>query len=183
VEAPNGKPSWVEGSVDEGAVHHIDSTVQQQHEEATELFVIPRIFRPVYRLLLQASEADFARGAVQAIKCRLCPDTKLKDFDQFKRHCKSSERHPLEIHFCDRCGDYFARSDALKRHCSRPPGECDLSPEIVAEKRRVTEEEYENFIWRLGHGLVTGDGVGKPFTEIMKEKFPDSSKKRSGGSR
>jgi hypothetical protein len=116
VEPADGKPNWVEGSVDEDAAHRIDSTVQQQQEEATELFKIPRKFKPGYRLLLQASEADFARGAVQTIKCRLCPDTKLKDFEEFKRHCKTMETHPLELHFCDRCGDYFARSDSLKRH-------------------------------------------------------------------
>jgi len=114
VDAADGKPTWTEGSVDEGAVHHIDSTVQQQHEEATDLFDIPRKFELAHRLFLQASEADFARGAVQAIKCRLCPDTKLKNFEVFKRHCRTTETHPLEIRFCDYCGDFFACQDSLK---------------------------------------------------------------------
>ena len=57
------KPTWVEGSVDERAMHHIDNTaLQQHHEEVTELFVIPHIFKPEYRSLLQVSEADVARG-------------------------------------------------------------------------------------------------------------------------
>jgi hypothetical protein len=180
VEPAYGKPTWVEGRVDEEAVHRIDSTVQQQQEEATKLFEIPRKFKPEYRLFLQASEADFARRAVQTIKCRLCPDTKLKDFEQFKRHCKTSETHPLEIHFCDRCGDYFARLDSLKRHHDNPPRECrdrNITPVKAAEKRRVTEKEHKEFIWRLEHGLVV-----RSFSQTMKEKIPESSKKRTGGS-
>jgi hypothetical protein len=184
VEAADGKLTWVEGSVDEEAVHHIDSTVQQQQEEATELLVIPRKFKPEYRLLLQASEADFARGAVQAIKCRICPDTKLKNFEEFKRHCRTTETHPLEIHFCDHCGDFFARLDSLKRHRNLPPAECiKVTPAIAAEKRRVTEDEHEDFIRRLEHGLMTGEDIGRPFSQIIKEKYPESSKKRTGGSK
>jgi hypothetical protein len=180
VEPADGKPNWVEGSVDEDAAHRIDSTVQQQQEEATELFKIPRKFKPGYRLLLQASEADFARGAVQTIKCRLCPDTKLKDFEDFKRHCKTMETHPLELRFCDRCGDYFARSDSLKRHHNRPPPECrKVTPAKAAEKRRVTEEEHEDFIRQLEYALITGENISRSFSQIIKEKFPESSKKRT----
>ena len=183
VEPAYGQPAWVEGSVGEEAAHRIDSTVRQQQEEATELFKIPRIFKPRYRLLLQASEVDFARGAVQTIKCRLCPDTKLKDFEEFKRHCKNTETHPLEIHFCDSCGDYFARRDSLKRHQDRPPAECRKVTRLkAAEKRRVTEDEHEDFIRRLEHGLMTGEIIGRSFTQIIKEKYPESSKKRTGGS-
>jgi len=184
VEPADGQPTWVEGSVGEEAAHRIDSMVQQQQEEATELFEIPRKFKPSYRLFLQASEADFARWAVQTIKCRLCPDTKLKDFEEFKRHCKTTETHPLRIHFCDRCGDYFARVDSLKRHRNQPPAECrKVTLAKAAEKRRVTEEEHEDFIRRLEHGLMSGEDIGRSFSQIIKEKFPESSKKRTGGSK
>ena len=186
VEPADGKPTWAEGSVDEGAgaVHHIDSTVQQQPEGVAELFGIPRKFKPGYRLLLQASEADFARGAVQTIKCRLCPGTKLKDFEEFKRHCRTTETHPLEIYFCDRCGDFFARRDSLKRHRNQPPAECHkVHPVRAAEKRRVTEEAHQDFIRRLEHGLMTGKDIGRPFSQIIKEKYPESSKKRTGDSK
>lgn len=74
-DAADGKPIWVEGSVDEEGVRHIDN-VQQQQEEATKLFAIPRKFEPGNRsLLLQASAAGFAFGAVQTIKCRLSLNT------------------------------------------------------------------------------------------------------------
>jgi hypothetical protein len=184
VEAADGKLTWVEGSVDEEAVHHTDSTVQQEHEEETEQFVIPRIFRPAYRLFLQATEAEFARGAVQAIKCRVCPETKLKNFEEFKRHCRTTETHPLELHFCGHCGDYFARPDSLKRHWNKPPPECPTNtPAEAEEKRRVTEDEHRVFVQRLEDCLTTGEDIGRPFSHIIKERYPKSSKKRASGSR
>ena len=134
-------------------------------------------------MFLQASEADFARGAVQAIKCRLCPETRLKDFEELKRHCRTAEAHPLDLNFCHSCGDYFAREDSLKRHCNKPPAECrKVTPAQAAEKRRVTEEAHEVFVRQLEHWLMTGEGIVRPFTQIIKEIYPESSKKRVGGS-
>jgi hypothetical protein len=186
VDAADGKPIWVEGSVDEEVVHHIDSAVQQQNAGATELFVIPRKFKPEHRLLLEASEADFARGAVQEVKCRFCPDTKLKGFEGFKRHCKSSEAHPEEIHFCDLCGEFFARLDALKRHGS-PLHECrgsEVTPAMAAEKRKVTKKIHKDFTRQLEHALRTGNVKGmKGFAQLVKEKFLKSSKKCTWGSK
>ncbi len=186
VDAADGGPTWVEGSVDGEVVHHIDSTVQQQNAEATELFVIPRKFKPEHRSLLEASEADFVRGAVQAIKCRLCPETRLKNFEEFKRHCKTSEAHPQEIHFCDLCGDFFARPDALKRHRDSRPPECrEVTPARAVEKRMVTEQIHEDFTRRLQHAMVTGNlkSIDKGFAQLVKERFPESSKKRTWGSK
>jgi hypothetical protein len=184
VEPADGKPTWGEGSVDEGAAHRIDSTVQQQREGAGDHFEIPPKIKPGYKLLLQASKADLARGAVQAIKCRLCPDAKLKDFEEFKRHCKTSETHPLVIHFCNRCGDFFARSDSLKRHINQPPAECrKVTPVDAAEKRSETEREHMAFMGWLQRSLETGEDIGKGFSQIIKERFPQSSKKRTGGSK
>ena len=60
-------------------------------------------------------------GAVQVINCRLCPDAKLKDFEEFKRHCKTSETHPLVIHFCDRCRDYFRATPPTGTANYHPP--------------------------------------------------------------
>jgi hypothetical protein len=137
-------------------------------------------------MFLQISEADDARGAAQEFKCRLCPDAKLRDFEEFKRHCRTSEVHPRLIHFCDRCGDFFARIDALKRHCSLPPPECrKATPVMAAKKRRETEEEHKDFIGQLEHALRTGEGIEnlKGFSQIIKEKYPESSKKRKRGSK
>jgi hypothetical protein len=182
VNAADGTPTWDEGSVDEEAAHHIDNTVEQRHEEVTnKLFEIPRKFEPGHRLLLQASDADFARGAIQAIECRLCPNTKLKNFQEFKRHCDSTEAHPLVIHFCDQCGDFFARPDSLARHRKQRPPECRMvTPEEAAQKRWATEEAHDEFFRRLEHGLRTEQDIGKPFSRIIKDRYPKSSKKRKG---
>jgi hypothetical protein len=57
VDTEDGQPTWVEGSVDEEAAHHIDNTVQQQHEEVTsKIFEIPHKFELGHRLLFHASD-------------------------------------------------------------------------------------------------------------------------------
>jgi hypothetical protein len=184
VNAADAKPTRDEGSVDEEAAHHVDNTVEQHQEEDEEtikLFKIPHKLDPGHRLLLQASDADFARGAIQAIECRLCPNSKLKNFQEFKRHCDSTEAHPLVIYFCGRCGDFFARPDSLTRHSKQRPPECHMvTPDEAAQKRRETEEAHEEFFRRLEHGLRTGQDIGKPFSRIIKDRYPKSSKKRKG---
>ncbi len=180
VDAAAGEPTRVEGSA-EGTAHHIDNTAQDQKgQEASKLFEIPRRFKHGYKMLLQASESDFARGAIEVIKCRVCPDAKFLNFQQFKRHCDFTEAHPLVIHFCNLCGNFFARPDALGRHRRDRPPECrKVTLEMAAQKHRETEEAHEEFIRRLN----SGQDIGKPFSEIIKEKFPESSKKRRGGSK
>jgi hypothetical protein len=53
----------------------------------------------------------------------------------------------------------------------------------TAEKRTVTEEEHEDFHLVAGAWLDDGPGedTGRPFSQIIKEKYPESSKKRTGG--
>ena len=178
MDAADGKPTRVEGSVDEEGVHHVDSTVQQ---EARRLITIPKL-RLDHRTLLLASEADFARGAVEAIKCRLCPKAKHKNFDAFKRHCNSEERHPLKIEYCLHCGDFFARSDALKRHYREPPPSCPKATETECkEKTRVTEEMHDNFVVEMLVALLVGESFEGNFSQIVKERFPGSCKKKRTG--
>jgi hypothetical protein len=181
VDAAHGKPSWDEGSVDEEAAHHVENTVEQHQEAVTNrLFKIPRKFGLAHRSLLQASDADFARGAVQEIRCRLCPNKKIKNFYQFMRHCNFTETHPFVIDFCDKCGDFYARPDALKRHGKQRPSECRrVTPEMAAQKRRATKVIHGEFMRKLKHGLNTWQDIGKPFSHIIKDKYPGSSKKRT----
>jgi len=120
------------------------------------------------------------RGAIQAIKCRLCPDTELEDLEEFMRHCRTTETHPLKIRFCDHCSDFFARRDFRKQYHNLPPAECrKVIPVKATEKCRVMDEAYGDFIRRLEHGLMTGEGTGRPFPQIIKERYPESSKKPS----
>ena len=60
----------------EEVVQGVDSTVpkQQQEEVEQEYFDIPKGFKTGYQALLVAMQAEWARGAVQEIKCRLCPN-------------------------------------------------------------------------------------------------------------
>ena len=179
---------WVEGREEEEAMHHIRSTVQQQQQQEQEVeeeeesvarFKISRKLKPAHRELLVATEVDLARGVVQDIKCRICPNTPFKTWEDYKRHCDTAEVHPLELSFCDLCGDFFARKDALVRHRKHPPAECKkVTPEEAAAKRRETKKAHVEFVGHLRECLKTGEDIGKGFTQIIKEKYPESSKKR-----
>jgi hypothetical protein len=184
VEDVDGQLIWVEGRAVEEVMGKIYRTAQQtqqqqQDETADELFEIPQDFEPAgLRALLLATEAEWTRGAVQEIKCSLCPDVKLKKWGDFRRHGKYSEVHPLKIHICGHCGDYFARPDSLGRHCNQRPTKCrSTTPMKAAMKRRVTQNTHEEFLGKLERG----EDIEASFLEIMKEKFPDSSKKQRRG--
>ena len=177
VEAADQQPTWVEGSV---GVDGVQQQRQGQQQQDDEYFKIPKL-KPEHRALLAAAQDMLT---VTEIKCRLCPGTSLKKWEDFKRHCEATEAHPLTISFCDKCGDYFARTDSLGRHRETPPSTCtDTSPERAKEKREVTEREHEAFKERLRRCLRTGEDIGKPFWQIIKEKFPESSKKQRAGGR
>jgi hypothetical protein len=178
-EDADGRLIWVEGSVEEEVVEQ-----QQEQFQEDKLFKIPQDFETGHKALLVATRADWARGAVKEIKCRVCPDARLNTWVRFKRHCETAKGHPLRIYFCDDCGDFFARSDSLKRHREDPPAEClDIPPEKADEKRRMTQNAHDEFIAKLEGCLGTGEDIGMPFSHIIKNKYPDSSKKRKRGGR
>ena len=89
------------------------------------------------------------------------------------------EAHSLKVTFCNNCGDYFARTDALERHHRKLPRKCvTASPGKAKEKRSETQRAHEESKERL---LRAGRDIGMPLSQIIKEKYPDSSKKRTGG--
>ena len=183
-EAANGTLIWVAGRVDETVVQHSDSAVQQQQqqdeEENKSMIHIPRKFKPVHMALLR----DLKDGMVPEIRCRLCPETELKSWEEYKRHCDTNEAHPQKLSFCDTCGDHFARGDSLGRHRQKPPPECKkVKPEMAAEKRRETQLAHDRFLKTLEECLRTGENIVTPFSQIIKGKYPESSKKRIGGRR
>ena len=164
----------VEESVEEA--HQMASTEQQ---EEGHRFKIPSDFEG-FSILLAATEVDWACRAVDKIKCRLCPNSVFSKWEDFKRHCRTAEAHPLEISFCEHCGDFFARSDSLRRHLKQPPAEClEVTPEKAEEKCRETEREHGDFIGRVERSLTTGEDIGAPFAQIIKQMYPCSSKKRT----
>ena len=176
----DGELFWVEGSVEEEPVQQQQQEQQQrQQEEAVKYLKFPKTFKMGCEALLEATQADRERGSVREIKCRRCPDTMFKSWDDYTRHCDMSEEHPLSIDFCDFCGDFFARSDLLKWYHKHPPAECfSITRSKADEKRRETQRIHDEFVARLREFLRTGEEyVEVPFSQIIKEKYPESSKK------
>ena len=188
VEAAGGRLNWVEGSVEEEPVHHDSGEVQQQQQEGEEakhehkhLKIIKKL-KPEHKALL-ADTQDGTPG--KEMRCRLCPNSRFKSWEGYKRHCTTSEAHPFNITFCDNCGIYFARADLLGVHRKNPPPQCVAArsePEKVKEKRIETERAHELFKEGLRNFLRTGEGIWIPFSQIMKGKYPDSVKKRARAS-
>jgi hypothetical protein len=184
----DGELIWVEGSVEEVPVQqepapqqqHQQQQQQQQEEAENEYFQFPRKFKPGYKALLAATQADWARGSIREIKCRRSPDATFRTWEDFKRHCDTTESHPLKITFCKRCGDFFARCDSLDRHIDQPPAKCrSVTLDKANEKHRETQRVHDAFIARLMEFLRTGEeDVEIPFSQITKEMYPKSSKKR-----
>jgi hypothetical protein len=169
VEAADGQPTRVEGSAEEKPVHHIDSTEQQEGAK-DEYFKIPRKFEVGYRALLATTQADWERGAIREIRCRLCPDTKLKTWGDFKRHCDNMEAHPMKIFFCVNCGNFFARGDSLGRHLNNLPPTCRSATHEKADaKCRETEKAHDEFRARLERYLRAGEDIGRPSPQMVKE--------------
>jgi hypothetical protein len=78
------------------------------------------------------------------------------------------EVHPLEISFCDECGDFFARSDSLKRHCKNQPAKClNITRKKADEKRRETQKAHDESVGRLEGCSNTGEDIGMPFSLII----------------
>jgi len=154
------------------------------HEAKGNPIQIPKNLDECYRTLLAATEADWESGTLQVIMCRLCLGTGFKTWDHFKRHCDTAETHPLKIAFCERCGDFFARRDSLRRHRNKPPLQCrNAKPEKTEQKRRATEKAHKELKEKLERGRKTGEDVGIHFAQFIKNMFPKSSKKRRTGVR
>ena len=190
VEAADGRLDRVEGTVEEGAAHHNNSMVQQQEEEEGanhehKHLEIMKKLKPEHKALLADTQDDGTPGKIPEMRCRLCPNSRFKSWSEYRRHCTTSEAHPFNIFFCDNCGTYFARADLLSCHRRLPPRRCVAAksePEKVKEKRIETERAHKVFKEGLGNFLRTGEGTWIPFSQIMKEKYPDSAKKRTRGS-
>ena len=170
---------WVEGSVEEEPVQQQQQQEQGQQAEAVKYLEFSKKFKIGCEALLAATQADRERGSVREIKCRRCPDKMFKSWDDYTRHCDTSEKHPLTIDFCDFCGDFFARTDSLKRHREHPPVEClSVTRSKADEKRRETQRIHDEFVARLREFLRTGEEYPEmPFSRVIKEKYPESSKK------
>lgn len=135
----------------------------------------------MHKALLEGSSDDWAHGTIRVLECRLCPSADFSSWEDFKTHRKYMEVHPFEIFFCVYCGDFFACQDALdRRRRGRPPACVDVSPEMAAAKRKVTENEHGAFMEKLERCLPvkTNEDIGMPFAQIIKKMYPCSSKRQ-----
>ena len=179
--------TWVEESVQAEGLRQIGGTGQQQEQVAQDgtgaeetglRFPIPASLRERYSKLLAATEADRERGAVNELRCRLCPHARFSTWEGFKRHCDTTRVHPWEINICDHCGDYFGRSDSFKRHRSRQPRVCQrAAPERAEAKGTDIKRLHEAFKAQMMCCLDNGGDIGTPFFRVVKAKYPSSSKK------
>jgi hypothetical protein len=183
-----GKLPWYEGSEDELKEQDTSSAMEQQDtaisakngEREDEAFRIPKRLSERHRGFLLAMSDDWGSGTVGLLKCWFCPGAAFGNWEDFKRHCDFSEAHPLKIMFCEHCGDYFAWMDSLKRHQTSRPPECLSVTLIEAEvKRRETNKVYEAYKEKLEECLKNDEEIRNPFAQIIKEMFPNSSKRGS----
>ncbi|KAH8981746.1 hypothetical protein EDB86DRAFT_416001 [Lactarius hatsudake] len=180
-----GQPSWTEEREQDETRHDTSSTQQidQRDPEIAEEDpegprVIPKMFTVWQRLLLQTTQADVERGAVSAIKCRLCPAERFKNWAYFIRHCRDSEEHPAEINCCERCGIYFGRQDSMKRHYdSATKACCGTTPEEAAWRKYRANQLLGAFQARAECCLRTGQELGPTFAAIARAELPSKSKK------
>jgi hypothetical protein len=182
---------WVEGSEESAAWQYVSSVAQpqlvissakdgEQEEAESDPFRIPKRLGERHRGLLKATSDDWARGTVRELKCRLCPGAAFSNWEDFKRHCDLMEAHPLKISFCGFCGDFFARADSQARHCKSRPPEClGVTPVEALAKRVETERIHREFQEKLERCLRDDEDIGTPFSQMIKEMFPGSSKRGS----
>ncbi|KAI9513514.1 hypothetical protein F5148DRAFT_1156233 [Russula earlei] len=160
---------WVEGREQGAAWLHTSDMVRQQEADRAndeDWGGGGRRLNERHRSMLEATAADWARGAVRALKCRLCPDADFSNWEDYKRHSDTAEAHP--------------RQHLLLR--LNPPPEClDVSPDVAENKRTATRKAHEDFAEDLD-GFLNSDGevrVLRFFSERMKEIYPKSSKRGS----
>jgi len=153
-----------------------------ENAEDVDLHEIPGNLSARQRSMLQTTQADEERGAVRYIQCKLCPTARFGQWETYKRHCKTCEKHPAELRFCPRCGDYFARPDSGKRHNrdKKHQEACLNTPQAEArEKRQKVERLLREFEARLEYCLRTGEEIGPRFSDIVNKKLTNTSKKIS----
>ncbi|KAI9512540.1 hypothetical protein F5148DRAFT_1162430 [Russula earlei] len=127
--------------------------------EATERypFRIPKWLNKRHRSILEATSADWARGATCALKRGLCPNVNFSSWEDYKRHSDTAEAHPRAISFSDSCGDYLARGASLIRHRKGLPPEClNVSSDVAENECTVTQKAHEDFAEDLD-GFLNSD--------------------------
>ena len=182
------QPSWIVGREQVETGRDTGSSAQQQivfqenAEDLDDLREIPGTLTERHRSMLLTTQAERERGGVRTIKCKLCPDAQFGSWATFRRHCKECEMHPVELHYCDSCGDYYARSDSKNRHHDSKEDTCRDTPHGIAmKKKEQVGQLFKAFEARLMHCLNTGEEIKPTFSEaatrLLNEICDNTSKK------
>ena len=182
------QPSWIVGREQVETGRDMGSSAQQQiifqenTEDVDDLREIPGTLTERHRSMLLTTQAERERGGVRTIKCKLCPDAQFGSWATFRRHCKECEMHPVELHYCDSCGDYYARLDSKNRHQTSKEDACrDTSHADAMKKKKKVGRLFKAFEARLMHCLETGEEIKPTFSEaatrLLNEICDSTSKK------
>ena len=88
----------------------------------------------MHKALLATTPQDWSDGGIDQIKCKVCADTELKGWEEFKHHCGTAEAHPLKIMFCNMMRGQVR---TLGRHSVRSSRRCIPFP----QRRALGEAE------------------------------------------
>ena len=182
------QPSWVEEREQVDTRRDIGSSalqqivVQENDEDMDNVREIPGSLTERHRYTLLTTQAERERGGVRTIKCKLCPDAQFGSWATFQRHCKECEMHPVELHYCDGCGDYYARLDSRDRHQDSKEDACSKTlHDDAMQKKENVGRLFKAFEARLMHCLETGEKVKPTFSEaatrLLNEICDNTSKK------
>ena len=165
----------VETGRDMGSSAQQQIVLQDNAEHGEDLRKIPGKLTKRHRSMLLTTQAERERGGVRAIKCKLCPDAQFGSWATFRRHCKDCETHPLELHYCDLCGDYFARLDSRNRHQITKEEACrKTSHDDAKQKKEKVGRLFKAFGARLTHCLESGEGIWPTFSEAASRTLADT---------
>ena len=182
------QPSWIVGREQVVTGRDMGSSAEQQivfqenTEDVDDLREIPGTLTERHRSMLLTTQAERERGGVRTIKCKLCPDAQFGSWATFRRHCKECEMHPVELYYCDSCGDYYARLDSRNRHQTSKEDACrDTSHADAMKKKKKVGRLFKAFEARLMHCLETGEEIKPTFSEaatrLLNEICDSTSKK------
>ena len=159
-----------------GKVRHNDSMMQRQQQQLKERTSTSRSQGNSRR---DTRHSSWLRKPTWQVRSRRSnASARLKTWEDYNRHCDTMEAHPFKISFGNLCGVFFARGTRLSGTAKR------IRPSSVSRSRRRRPTTSPK---RSEKCLKTGEDIGIRFSQIIKEKYPDSSKKcyssGEGGSR
>ncbi|KAI0263862.1 hypothetical protein BC834DRAFT_885926 [Gloeopeniophorella convolvens] len=103
------------------------NTGEAQGDDTTLLIQSGVAPTPRERLFLVVTPGSSGTGTGVAFLCKMC-DVSFDTWIHFRRHCRASEVHPTQLHFCARCYRPYPRPDSCTRHADKVAGSGKCTP-------------------------------------------------------